>query len=99
MGARGGVSAASDSAPPNETSPANSASDALLELTWIEINLIGEDDRGVAGERYVVILPDGGRRSGTLDHDGKVRITVSAPGTCEVSFPDLDSEAWETIHG
>jgi len=102
VGAGGGASASSDSASANETSSpnsANSASDATPELTWIEIELLGEDDRGVAGERYVVILPDGGRRSGTLDHDGKARIPVASPGSCEVSFPDLDSEAWETIHG
>ena len=97
----GAAAAVSDSAPADETSPpsSDSASEAPPELTWIEIELLGEDDRGVAGERYVVILPDGGRRSGTLDHEGQARIPVASPGSCQVSFPDLDSEAWETVHG
>ena len=61
---------------------------------WIEIALIGEDDRPVAGMAYVVALPDGSRRSGLLDRHGCARIDdLPTAGLCKVSFPELDRDA------
>lgn len=63
--------------------------------TWLEIELIGEDGNGVVGERYVVVPPSGGPVTGFLDEDGRAILDGLTPGTCQVSFPDLDSDAWQ----
>lgn len=65
--------------------------------TWIEIELVGEDDKPVPGARYRVTLPDGAVDEGTLDHNGWARIEGFADGACQVTFPDLDQEAWEFL--
>jgi hypothetical protein len=62
---------------------------------WIEIELVGEDDKPVPGVSYQIILPDGSKASGTLDEKGFARIEGFESGACKVSFPDLDKEAWE----
>lgn len=69
------------------------------ELTWLEIVLVGEDGKGVAAERYVVTLPNGRRRAGFLDEEGRARLVDLTPGICRVSFPDLDQEAWLPADG
>jgi type VI secretion system secreted protein VgrG len=66
--------------------------------TWIEIEMIDENDDPVPGERYEITMPDGQSvSSGTLDTDGKAKVTGIDPGTCKVRFPNLDKEAWEKI--
>jgi hypothetical protein len=65
--------------------------------TWIEIRLIGENDEPVPGAAYRIWLPDGQARDGRLDSDGMARVDNIDPGTCLVTFPDLDREAWEAI--
>ncbi len=67
------------------------------ELSWIEIELVGEDDKPIPGEAYRVTLADGSVASGTLDEKGFVRVEGIEPGTCRVTFPDLDAGAWEKI--
>lgn len=67
------------------------------ETSWIEIELVGEDDKPIAGERYRVTLPDGSVDEGALDHNGWKRIEGFAPGSCQVTFPELDQDAWEFI--
>jgi hypothetical protein len=64
------------------------------ETAWIEIELVGEDDSPVGGERFRLVLPDGSTREGILDPMGRARIEGIDPGTCKVSFPNLDEEAW-----
>ena len=66
-------------------------------LTWIEIQLIGEDDRPIPGEVYRIELPDGSVRQGTLDAKGLARVDRIEPGTCVVTFPRLDEEAWKRV--
>jgi hypothetical protein len=63
--------------------------------SWIEIELIDEDDEPVPGERYQIELPDGSVARGTLDQNGFARVDGIDPGTCKVTFPELDKEAWE----
>ncbi|HXB72169.1 MAG TPA: type VI secretion system tip protein TssI/VgrG [Candidatus Acidoferrales bacterium] len=63
---------------------------------WIEIELLDEAGKPVAGEPYRVTLPDGTTvADGTLDEKGKARVENVDPGTCKVTFPNLDQEAWE----
>lgn len=66
------------------------------QTAWIEIELLDESGAGVAGEPYEIILPDGGRIArGTLDENGRARVEGIDPGACKVTFPRLDTEAWE----
>ena len=65
------------------------------ERTWIEIELIDEDDKAVPGERYQIEVSDGRVIRGTLDNNGFARVEGLVPGNCKVTFPKLDEEAWE----
>lgn len=65
------------------------------KCSWIEIEMVGEDDKPIAGERFQVTLPDGSVAEGTLDDKGFARVDGFEPGSCKVSFPDLDQDAWE----
>jgi type VI secretion system secreted protein VgrG len=65
------------------------------KTSWIEIELVDEDDQPVPGEKYEINLPDGSVASGTLDEKGLARVEGIDPGTCRVTFPDLDKDAWE----
>ena len=63
---------------------------------WIEIELVDEAGKPVAGEPYQVTLPDGSTvADGTLDEKGRARVEGIDPGTCKVTFPNLDKEAWK----
>lgn len=64
--------------------------------SWIEIELVDEENNPVPGEKYKVILPDGKTvAEGTLDEKGFARIEGIDPGTCKITFPNLDKDAWE----
>jgi len=65
--------------------------------TWIEIELVGEDDKPIPKEKYVIELPDGAKKEGVLDDEGKARVEEIENKNCRVSFPDMDQEAWEGI--
>ena len=69
---------------------------AKEEKTWIEIVLVDEEDssRPLAFAKYRVELPNGSPREGLLDARGRARIEGIDPGTCHVTFPDLDASAW-----
>ena len=61
---------------------------------WIEIQLVDEDNKPVPGEPYSVTLPDGSVADGTLDEKGFARIDHIDPGSCQITFPNLDKNAW-----
>lgn len=64
--------------------------------SWIEIELVDEEDNPVPGEKYKVTLPDGKTvAEGTLDEKGFARVEGIDPGTCKITFPNLDKDAWE----
>jgi len=63
--------------------------------SWVEIELVDEDSQPVPGEKYQIQLPDGSVAEGTLDHKGYARVEGIDPGSCKVTFPNLDKEAWE----
>ena len=64
-------------------------------VTWVEIALIGMDGRPIPSEKYRIALPGGELREGVLDERGCARVDGIDPGTCQISFPALDEEAWE----
>ncbi|MBU0618148.1 MAG: hypothetical protein KKI02_10560, partial [Planctomycetes bacterium] len=76
-----------ESTPPEEATPEE-------EKTWVEIVLVDEEGEPCAGERYRIVLPDGTIKEGTLDANGKARVSGIDPGSCEVTFPRLDVESW-----
>ena len=65
---------------------------------WIEIQLIGEDGMGVKGQRCEVLDGAGKLHEKRTDLLGAVRFE-GVPDTeeCEISFPDLDGRAWESL--
>lgn len=95
-----------DSADPGETTEIRARRREVSEqrphreddnkTSWIEIQLVDEEDNPVPGEVYRIILPDGQTvAEGTLDENGFARVNGIDPGTCQITFPDLDQEAWE----
>jgi type VI secretion system secreted protein VgrG len=70
--------------------------EAKEKKSWIEIVLVDQDDKPVPGEPYRITLPDGTTLAeGTLDEKGFAREDGIDPGTCKVTFPNLDKDAWE----
>jgi type VI secretion system secreted protein VgrG len=64
--------------------------------SWIEIVLVDEEGKPMAGESYRITLPDGTSvAEGSLDENGFARVDNIDPGTCKVTFPKLDKDAWE----
>lgn len=75
---------------PNQTDEENK------KKSWIEIELVDQDGNPVPGEKYRVTLPDGTTLAeGSLDEKGRARVDGIDPGSCKVTFPELDKEAWE----
>ena len=67
------------------------------KTSWIEIEMVDEEDEPVPGEKYKITLPDDSVAQGTLDNKGFARIDGIDPGTCKITFPELDKDAWEKI--
>ena len=69
----------------------NSQEDSgLLEFKdWIEINLLDMDGQIMPNEDYVLHLPDGSQRSGTVDDQGYAREEDVPPGEYMVDFPNV----------
>jgi type VI secretion system secreted protein VgrG len=83
-------SAASDAPTHDPDSPENQT-----KKSWIEIQLVGEDGKPIPGEPYKITLPDGTTvADGTLDDKGFARVDNIDPGNCQVTFPNLDKDAW-----
>jgi type VI secretion system secreted protein VgrG len=93
---------ASASATPQERSYARFAPLAYspidpVEVSWIELQMVDEQGQPVPGLRYRVTVPDGSVAEGTLDAQGYARVEgFVTGGDCQITFPDLDEEAWET---
>jgi type VI secretion system secreted protein VgrG len=64
---------------------------------WVEVELVYENTGDpVPNEEYRVKLPDGTERRGYLDENGFAREPdIADPGSCQITFPRLDQEAWE----
>lgn len=64
-------------------------------LHWIQIELVDADDQPVPGEAYEIELPDGERRTGTLDERGLAYVgDIKTAGSCKVCFPSIDAKEW-----
>lgn len=75
--------------------PATKAEKAQKK-SWIEIELVDKEGKPVPGEAYRVTLPDGEKvAEGTVDEKGFARVDGIEPGTCKVTFPRLEKQAWK----
>lgn len=64
--------------------------------SWVEIKLVDEKGKPVAGERYRVTLPDGNTiNEGTTDGNGEAKVTNIDPGNVKITFPRLDKSSWK----
>jgi hypothetical protein len=77
---------------PRKEEPLGPAGD---ETTWIEIELLDEDDLPIADERYRVEASDGRVFEGTTDHNGRAYVEGVTPGTCKVTFLGIDASSWK----
>jgi type VI secretion system secreted protein VgrG len=90
--AAGGSSSAASDAPTHNPN----ALENQDKTHWIEIQLNDEEGNPVPGEPYKITLPDGTTvADGTLDDKGHARVTNLDPGTCQVTFPNLDQDTWK----
>jgi len=86
----GKKSAASDAPTHDPDDPANKD-----KKHYIEIKLVDDNGDPVPGEPYKITLPDGTTvADGTLDDKGFARVDNIDPGTCQVTFPNLDKDSW-----
>ena len=83
------------STPVKPHKPPQTEEEAAQKTAWIEIELVDEEDAPVPSQKYEITLPDGSVARGTLDQNGYARVDGFEPGTCQISFPDLDQDAWE----
>ena len=65
--------------------------------SWIEIELLDEEDTPVPSVKYEIELPDGSLAKGSLDGEGFARVDGIKPGECKVCFPEYDKDAWSKL--
>jgi len=80
-----------------QVKPHNPTEEEIEEKSWIEIEMVDEEDEPVPSEKYKITLPDDSVAQGTLDGKGFARVEGIEPGTCKITFPELDKDAWEKI--
>ena len=87
-------------APPNDAAGGGARHDADAEENrdkkhFIEVELLDDDGKPVPGEAVCVTLPDGSTASsGVTNEKGLYRVDNIDPGSCKISFPNLDKDAW-----
>jgi hypothetical protein len=74
--------------------PPSSSSSSSPEKTWVDIQLLDPDGNPVPGAKYKLKITDGSVRDGSLDGEGRVRVSGIDPGSCTVWFPDFDAKEW-----
>lgn len=86
----------SSSTPPPDP-PQHKPEENKDKKSWIALELVYESNgKPVAGMQFEVTLPDGKTiAGGSTDEKGKGRVENIDPGSCQISFPTLDKEAWE----
>jgi hypothetical protein len=76
--------------------PPENKEEAEKRKSWIEIELLDDKKKPMAGEPYKVIMPDGKTAAeGTLDEKGHARVEGIEPGSCKVIFPRREKSCWK----
>jgi hypothetical protein len=86
------VVAASPQEPPQPGSDTDAAPPA--DVGWVEVTVADDEGQPYTGA-YRVELPDGRVVSGRLNMGGVLRFDGIPPGSCQVTFPDLDQSSVE----
>lgn len=80
---------------PSSRPPGESEQRVGTGTHWVSIELVDETECPVVGEPYRLRLPEGKEVFGSLDANGRARVTgIQNPGACEISFVSLDVMAW-----
>lgn len=61
------------------------------EKSWLELVLVGPNDRPIAGAKAEIDLPDGKRIKVTTDRNGRIRIPEIDAGDCSLRLLKLDA--------
>ncbi len=77
--------------------PTREVEEEELLTSWVEIEMVDEDGQPWANEYYEVTRKDGKVIKGYLNSKGQARIRLLKPEAVDVSFPNLDQEAWEQV--
>ncbi len=78
--------------------PPQTTEEKKTKKSWIEIEMVDEEDQPVPGIAYRITLPDGETvAEGTLDDKGFARVDGIESGNCQITFPDLDQDAWQKM--
>jgi len=87
------------SKPVKSHKPAKTEEEKKKKKSWIEIELVGEDDKPIPGKRYRITLPDGSEAKGTLDQNGFARVEgfEKGSGKCKVCFLGIDKNRWGPV--
>ena len=92
----GGAPAGADANTAKPYKNAKTNQEKKTKKDWIEVVLLDEEKDPVPGARYQITLPDGQTvAEGTLDEKGSVRLEGIDSGSCQITFPDLDQDAWK----
>lgn len=62
---------------------------------WIEVCLLDMSGKPVCGEEVEVVDPEDAAHYTSTNDKGVARVEGIAEGSCKVTFPRLDGEAWE----
>jgi hypothetical protein len=62
---------------------------------WVEIILVDAEGNPVPGVKYRITPPGGAPVEGRLNEHGQAGVYGIEPGSCKITFPDLDKDAWE----
>ncbi len=73
---------------------AKAAAKQAAQKTFVDLVLLDEDDKPVAGARYRVKDVGGNTFEGSTDGSGAAHVEGLVPGPCAVGFPDYDGGDW-----
>jgi hypothetical protein len=62
---------------------------------WIEIVLVDAEGKPMPGIKYRITPPGGAPKEGRLNEHGQAGLYEIDPGSCKITFPDLDKDAWD----
>jgi hypothetical protein len=76
---------------------AEDSSESQKPTAWISFSLKDDAGKAVANEPYLIKLADGTEQTGSLDDQGKMKLTGITPGSCQICFPRIDKGEWRKL--